>query len=140
MELQTSIDFDSVFDSYPDHIKPRMRQLRGLVHDVVADLLYDGVVQETLKWGEPSFVTKHGSTLRMDWKPKAPNQCALYFKCTSLLVATFKDVYGDKLKYEGSRAIVLPLTGDIPEAILRECISAALRYHKINKIPLLGLA
>ena len=47
-------------------------------------------LEETLKWGEPCYITKTGSTLRMDWKAKTPTQYALYFKCTSRLVETFK--------------------------------------------------
>lgn len=117
-----------------------MTQLRGLVHDVAAELPITIIVEETLKWDEPSFVTKYGSTLRMDWKSKHPDQCALYFKCTSLLVSTFKDVYGQRLNYEGSRAIALPLGEPIPVGTLKACIGAALQYHKIKKSPLLGLA
>ena len=52
-------------------------------------------LEETLKWGEPSYLTKHGSTLRMDWKAKAPDQYAMYFKCTSKLVPSFKAIFGD---------------------------------------------
>ena len=31
-------------------------------------------LEETLKWGELSYITEIGSTLRMDWKPKSPNK------------------------------------------------------------------
>ena len=57
-------------------------------------------LEETLKWGEPSYLTKYGSTVRMDWKEKNPEQFAVYFKCTSALVPTFKTIYKDKFKFE----------------------------------------
>lgn len=117
-----------------------MSQLRGSVHNVAAELPIDITVEETLKWGEPSFVTRYGSTLRMDWKSKRPDLCALSFKCTSLLVSTFKDVYGQRLNYEGSRAIVLLLGEHIPVDTLKACVGAALQYHKSKTLPLLGLA
>ncbi|WP_298247077.1 hypothetical protein [uncultured Christiangramia sp.] len=32
-----------------------------------------------LKWSEPAFRSNIGSTLRIDWKSKNPEQYALYF-------------------------------------------------------------
>ena len=68
------------FSSYPDHIQPLMLQLRELVLNVAEhnDL---GEVEETLKWGEPSYLVKNGSAVRIDWKPKTPNQYFLLFHC-----------------------------------------------------------
>jgi len=96
-------------------------------------------LEETLKWGEPSYLTKYGSTVRMDWKEKKPEQYAIYFKCTSSLVQTFKIVYKDKFKFEGKRTIVFQLTDEIPETELKHCISLALTYHKVKHLPLLGV-
>lgn len=95
-------------------------------------------IEETLKWGEPSYLTKHGSTLRMDWKEKKPDQYAMYFKCTSKLVPTFQMVFGDRFNYETTRAIVFGLDEEIPVEDLKKCISMTLRYHKVKNLPLLG--
>jgi len=95
-------------------------------------------IEETLKWGEPSYLVKGGSTIRIDWKPKAPNQYAMYFKCTSKLVSTFRKVYGDIFKYENNRAIVFDLNDKIPRKELKECIALALKYHTIKNMPKLG--
>jgi hypothetical protein len=101
----------------------------------------DGIttLEETLKWGEPSYLTKNGSTLRMDWKAKNPEQYALYFKCISRLVETFKLVFNNTLKYEGNRAIVFQLDDVIPTDIIKQCIKSTLTYHKIKHLPSLGL-
>jgi hypothetical protein len=95
-------------------------------------------LEETLKWGEPSYLTQIGSTLRIDWKDKTPEQYAMYFKCTSLLMGTFKTVFNDLFKYEGTRAIVFNLDDKVPEVALKKCIKAVLRYHKVKNLPLLG--
>jgi len=95
-------------------------------------------LEETLKWGEPSYLTKNGSTVRIDWKEKKPNQFAMYFKCTSKLVPTFKKIYANTFEFEGNRAIIFKLNNKIPEKELKHCISMALTYHKIKHIPLLG--
>ncbi len=85
-----------------------------------------------------SYLAKKGSTIRMDWKAKAPNQYAMYFKCTSKLVETFKEVYGDIFKYEKNRAIVFDLEDEVPKEELKECIRLALHYHSLKHLPLLG--
>jgi hypothetical protein len=95
-------------------------------------------LEETLKWGEPSYLVKKGSTIRIDWKAKTPDQYAIYFKCTSKLVLTFKEIYGDKFKYEKNRAILFDLDEKIPEKALKNCISMALNYHRLKDKPLLG--
>ncbi len=75
----------------------------------------------------------------MDWKPKAPNQVAMYFKCTSKLVTTFREVYEDVFTFEGTRAIVFQMDEEIPGEELKRCIAAGLTYHKVKHIPMLGL-
>jgi len=127
-----------VFDAYPPKVRPRLLHLRKLVFQVASET--EGVIQleETLKWGEPSYLTKYGSTLRMDWKAKTPDQYAMYFKCTSRLVPTFKKLYGDVFTFEGIRAIVFKLDEAVPDAELKHCITMALTYHKVKHLPLLG--
>lgn len=138
MQLKSDPKVKTVFENYPVHVRKQMLQLRELV--LSAALEIDGLekLEESLKWGEPSYLTKNGSTVRMDWKEKNPEQFAIYFKCTSKLVPTFKTIYKDKFKFEGTRAIVFKLKDQIPEAELKHCISMALTYHKIKHLPLLG--
>ena len=66
-------------------------------------------------------------------------QYAMYFKCTSKLIPTFREVFKDKLKFEGNRAIIFNLNDEIPKEELKKCISAALTYHKVKHVLLLGL-
>lgn len=128
------------FNSYPKAIKPKMAYLRKLVMETAEELESVGELEETLKWGEPSYLTKKGSTLRIDWKPKKPEQYAMYFKCTSKLVTTFKEVYGDKFNYETTRAIVFTLDEKVPVKEMKECIAMTLQYHLLKDKPLLGKA
>jgi len=139
MDLIKNPKVDEVFDNYPKAIRPKLLQLRALVLDTASET--DGInqLEETLKWGEPSYLAKKGSTIRMDWKKKTPNQYAMYFKCTSKLVGTFKMIYGDKFTFEGDRAIVFDLEDEIPVSELKHCISLALTYHRIKHLPMLGV-
>mgnify|MGYP003112125051 FL=1 len=139
LKLITSPKVDAVFANYPGFVRDKMQSLRELVIETAEET--EGVykLEETLKWGEPSFVTKDGSTLRMDWKEKTPDQYAMYFHCTSRLVDTFRLVFNHKFQYEGKRAIVFQLNQKIPKAELKECIKAALTYHKVKELITLGI-
>ena len=113
--------------------------LRDLVIQTAAEIDAITTLEETLKWGEPSYVTKYGSTLRMDWKPIAPDQYAMYFNCNTRLVETFKVIFKSTLKFEGNRAIVFHINDKIPQPELKECIKATLTYHKVKHLPTLGI-
>ncbi len=139
MKLKSDPRVQGVFDAYPSEVNQQMRALRTLVLETASEIPELVSLEETLKWGEPSYLTKHGSTLRMNWKKKNPNQFAMYFKCTSKLVSTFKEVFDDSLKYETTRAVVFQLDDEIPEAKIKECIKATLRYHKVKHLPRLGI-
>ena len=138
-EVKTNPKVEEVFNNYPELIRIRMLALRDLVIETARDINDLEELQETLKWGEPSYLAKNGSTLRIDWKSKAPDQYAMYFKCTSRLVETFKSVYKDKFEFEGNRAIVFQMDDHIPVHELKNCIRATLTYHKVKHLPTLGI-
>lgn len=139
LKLTINPEVAAVFEAYPESVRPKMKQLRKLVLETAEELETISALEETLKWGEPSYLTKIGSTIRMDWKPKAPDQVAMYFKCTSKLVTTFREVYEDTFTFEGTRAIVFQLEEEIPVTKLKRCIAAGLTYHKVKHEPFLGL-
>src|SRR4029077_2258058 len=84
-------------------------------------------VDETLKWGQVAFVSRDGSTIRIDGTKDG--SAALYFICHTDLIARFRELYPD-LAYEGNRAILLNVRDKLPEDALRHCISLALTYRK----------
>jgi len=139
-KLQLEIDprVAEKFASYPAKVKKKIKYLRKLIVDTAKENENVTQLEETLKWGEPSYLTKKGSTIRIDWKEKSPDQYAMYFKCTSKLVSTFKKVYGDTFKYENTRAILFTFEDEVPSQELKECIEMALTYHSIKDKPLLG--
>lgn len=137
--VKTDPAFETKMASYPDAVRVKMQSIRALVIKTANEIPELENLQETLKWGEPSFVTKHGSTLRMDWKKKTPDQYQVYFKCTSRLVETFKLKFGALFEYENKRAIIFQLDQEIPEAELKQCIRATLNYHKVKKDISLGI-
>lgn len=138
-KLIKSPKVDKVFATYPENVRGKMQFLRELVIETARETDDLEALEETLKWGEPGFVTKTGSTLRMDWKAKTPNQYAMYFQCTSRLVETFRLVFNNKFQYEGNRAIVFQLDDKVPADELKKCIRASLTYHKVKHLLTLGI-
>ena len=138
--IDTHPDVAEKFNSYSSKVRNKLKVLRTLILECAEEIEEISHIEETLKWGEPSYLVKIGSTIRIDWKSKSPDQCAMYFKCTSKLVPVFKEVYGDLFNYDKTRAIVFKIDDPIPELELKECIRAALRYHKVKKLPRLDIA
>ena len=131
------INVEKKFASYPADVAAQLKTLRELILSVAKQ---DGIedITETLKWGEPSYLSNSGSAVRFDWKAKTPDQYCMYFNCKTTLVATFKEIYGDIFTYEGNIAIVFTMGQVIPLQELLHCISMSLRYKKIKHLALLG--
>jgi len=127
----------AVFNSYPQPIRDKLLILRQLVLDTAASIEKVGEIEETLKWGEPSYltpITKSGSTVRLGWKKSQKNQCSVFFKCTANLVPAFKEKYRREFKFGGNRSIDLNINDEIPTTELKKCIALALTYHLNKKL------
>jgi hypothetical protein len=137
--IKTDPRLEEVFKNYHNFVRPQLEYLRTLIRKTAEET--EGVTQleETLKWNEPSFITKIGSTFRIDWKEKQPNQYAMYFQCNSRLIDTFRLVFNDEFNFEGKRAIIFRIDQEIPETELKQCIETALTYHKVKHLVTLGL-
>lgn len=125
-----------VFDAYPVHVKQQMLQLRQLILDTAVNIAAVGELEETLKWGEPSYLTsvsKSGSTIRIDWKQRSPEHYAMYFNCQTTLVSTYREMYKDQLVFEGNRSVVFRLDEPLERDAVAHCIAMALTYHLDKK-------
>ena len=123
----------AVFDAYPKRSRSKLLRLRALIFDTAAKTDGVGALEETLKWGQPSYLapeTKSGTTVRIDQVKSAPGRTAVYFHCRTSLVGTFRALYPDELTFEGNRAIIFDGTDELPEPALRNCIALALTYHR----------
>jgi len=124
-------DVKAVYQSFPPAARKRLLAVRRLIFAAAA-ARDAGPLTETLKWGEPAYLTeqsKSGSTIRLGWKPKAPDQVALYFNCQTTLVDGFRTLYPE-LRFEGNRALLLDLSEPLPEAAVAHCVEQALTYHR----------
>jgi hypothetical protein len=122
---------EAAFGAYPEPVRTRLRALRRLIFDTASATKGVGALEETLKWGQPSYLTpqtKSGSTIRIDSVKPEADQYAVYFHCQTNLVETFRELYPE-LRFSGNRAILLDVKEKLPEAALRHCVALALTYH-----------
>ena len=123
---------DAVFAAYPAPLKARLLALRRLILETAKTTAGVGALQETLKWGQPNYLTtetRSGSTIRIDQVKSAPGHCGIYFHCQTDLVETFRELYPRELNCVGNRCIVLNVADELPEPALRHCVALALTYH-----------
>ena len=122
----------AVFEKYPQPIREQLLALRRLIFETAVNTPGVGEIVETLKWGQPSYLTvkpKSGTTIRIDAHDEAQAQIGLYVHCQTSLINTFRQLY-PKLTYEGNRAIVLDAQTPLPLEPLRDCIQSALTYRQ----------
>jgi Domain of unknown function (DU1801) len=127
-----SAEVAAKFREYPQGLRERLLSLRRLIFDVAVTTDGVGELTETLKWGQPSYLTAQtgsGSTVRLDQVEASPGRTALYFHCQTNLVAIFRELYSGELRFEGDRAILLDADEAVRDAALRHCLSLALTYH-----------
>lgn len=136
MRLSKGVPFKSpevkaVYDAYPKRLKQKILDMRALIFHVAQMTPAVGALEETLKWGQPSFLTpsKSGTTIRLDRIRNSEDQFALYFHCQTTLVATFREIYGDTLSYEKNRALHFNVEDALPISAIEDCICMALTYH-----------
>ncbi|HEY4167817.1 MAG TPA: DUF1801 domain-containing protein [Reyranella sp.] len=125
----------AAFEAYPAALRKRLLALRALVFDVAARTEGVGPLTETLKWGQPSYLTeatRSGSTVRID-RLKKGNGYAIYFHCQSGLVPAFRALYPDAFRFDGKRALLFEPGERLPVRALRHCIGLALTHHLRKK-------
>ncbi len=126
-------DVEAVFAGYRENLRVPLARLRQLIFEVAEQTDGVGELEETLKWGQVSYltpVTKSGTTIRIDQRGKS--QYALFVNCKSSLIDDWRQRY-PALEYEGNRSIVFNAGEELPREILSHCIAMALTYHLRKK-------
>lgn len=125
------------FDSYSADIRTKLLSLRQLILEVAETTDGVGALEETLKWGQISYLTSEtgsGSLIRLDQHRGSATDYALYFHCQTTLVDTFRELFPQQFRFEGNRALVFDVRKTIPAKQLRHCIELALTYHLSKKV------
>ena len=132
MTTRMNAEVAEVFEAYPPKVRRKLLALRKLILETAEATEGVGEIEETLKWGEPAYLTtqsKSGSTIRIGWKKSAPTQYAMYFHCRTNLVETFRELF-PQFKFAGNRSIVFDEDDALPNVPLSFCVATALTYHQ----------
>jgi hypothetical protein len=124
-------EVNRAFGALPAPIGKRLLQVRALVFATAAKHDEVGQLTETLKWGEPAYLTDEsgsGSTIRLG-RLKDSEHAAILFNCKTTLIDTFRERFPDEFEYRQTRALLLPVGGKLPQQELSVCLSLALTYH-----------
>ncbi|MEM7190848.1 MAG: DUF1801 domain-containing protein [Pseudomonadota bacterium] len=123
-------DVQARFEGFPDPARARLLDLRDLIYRTANTTDGVGEIQETLKWGQPAYLTqrpKSGSTLRLGI-PKTGGY-AMYAHCQTTVISEFREVFPDDFAYDGNRAVLFA-DGDEPDTEkLEMLVRRALTYH-----------
>jgi len=90
----------AVFDAPAPAARAQLLRLRALIFATAAATPGVGPLAETLKWGQPSYLTsvsKSGTTVRLGPVKDDPERVALYVHCQTHLIDRFRELYEDAL-------------------------------------------
>ncbi|MFK7859931.1 MAG: DUF1801 domain-containing protein [Granulosicoccus sp.] len=127
---------EAVFSSYEEPYRAHLVGIREIILDTAEALELPDGIEEALKWGEPSYLPRKprvGSTVRIGKFDE--DSVALYFNCQTMLVESFRSLYGDDLVYSKNRAVLFRLGEPLPEKVITVCTRMALRYHLDKRSP-----
>jgi hypothetical protein len=126
-------DVAAVLDAYPAPLRDRLLALRALIQATAAATEGVGPLEETLKWGEVSYLTSasgSGTTVRIG-RDKRSGRPAIFVNCKTDLLSRYRALYPNAFTYDGERGVVV---GDAPdEGALKHVVALALTYHARKK-------
>ena len=120
----------AAFAAFPDRLRPALLSLRRLIFDVAAKTPGVGPLEETLKWGQPAYLTpetRSGSTLRLGL-PKTGG-FAVYAHCQTTIIPDFQALFPDDFTFEARRAVWFDDAEALPLDKLEWLVHRALTYH-----------
>jgi Domain of unknown function (DU1801) len=126
-------DVAAAFSAFPEPVRARLLEVRDLIFETAAAVESVGALTETLKWGEPAYLTQttgSGSTIRLGRSRSLERECAVLFNCRTTLVDDFRERFPDVFAYEKNRAIFLDARERLQQGPLRSCLGMALTYHR----------
>lgn len=127
---------ESVFEDYPRPLRKKLDRMRDLIFEVAVETEGVGPLEETLKWGSPSYLTCEtlsGTTVRIDRIGWQKEKYGIFVHCQSGVMDQFKAAFGDEFDYDGNRGLILDAKHELPEEAVRHFIWLALTYHLRKK-------
>ena len=125
-----SAKVEEVFDLKDEEARRGLLALRELIFETAAENPAVGRVEETLRWGQPAYLTpdsKSGSTLRLG-VPKGA-RFGLFVHCQSRLIPEYLVTFPAWDRVEGTRAVLFDHPDEVERIRHGWLIKRALTYH-----------
>lgn len=116
----------------PEELHAPILALRRLVFQTAAEDARIGPLVETLKWGEPAYLTQvsgAGTTLRLGWKRVLPGHFGMFFNCRTRVSDQIKQIFPDTFTFDGTRGLLFRVGEEVPQNEVKVCIGLVLTYH-----------
>jgi hypothetical protein len=129
----TSSAARDAFAAFPQPARTTLMAVRAMIFDIAATLPADqnvGRIEESTKWGQPSYATpdtKSATPIRLGLS-KAGDP-AIFTHCQSTVMGDFRDLAAPNLKFDGNRAVFLPIGHPPKLDEFAPLIRAALTYR-----------
>ncbi|MGR3616252.1 MAG: DUF1801 domain-containing protein [Paracoccaceae bacterium] len=124
-----SPDVAAAFDAFPAPERAGLIALRALILKVAAEDPRIGAIEETLKWGQPSYHTSQtgsGTPIRLGL-PKSSGY-ALFTHCQTRVIPEFRALFEAEFEFDGNRAVLFDATQRNLPVSVSGLIRSALTY------------
>lgn len=122
----------AAFAKFPSAAHDPAMDIRAMLLAVAGESAEIGPISETLKWGEPAYLTEatgSGTTIRLAWKEKRPDRIGIYVHCQTNIIETLREMLPSETEFEGNRAMLLDIAKPLPVDAVRIALRMALTYH-----------
>lgn len=125
-----SEDVERTFESADREARKGLLTLRALIFESAKALPQAGRVEETLRWGQPAYLTpdtKAGTTLRLG--PHKQARFALFVLCQSRVIPDYIAAFPAWDRIDGTRAVLFDCAEEVEPLRHGWLIRHALTYH-----------
>ena len=125
----TSATARDAFDAFPQPARDTLLSLRTMIYDIAATLPV-GKIEESTKWGQPSYATpdtKAATPIRLGLSKSG--EPSIFTHCQSTVMGDFRTLAPPTLRFDGNRAVHLPVDDAAVLDELVPLIRAALTYR-----------
>ena len=116
-------DVTRVIEGYAPDTRKGVLTLRDLILD-----LADEPLTEALRWGQPSYIARRGTPLRLG--PHREASFAIFAHCQSNVINTYASQFPGWDRIDGNRAVLFDHVDQIEPERLATLIRHALTYRR----------
>ncbi|MFA3919726.1 DUF1801 domain-containing protein [Ruegeria hyattellae] len=120
-------EVEAAFAAFPPSARNGLLLLRDLIFYTASALPTPAKLSEELKWGQPAYLARKGTTIRLGIPKQA--RFGLFVHCQTRLISEFSEMFPGADRIEGTRAVLFDDPGEVSRERHGWLIARALTYH-----------